>query len=98
MPIARMPAARLQWVMMASGIAVAKMRTQSARARAGVPEEVLPRGGLASRGHEPGDDDGGAVGRDDGYARRAQCHRRAAKSPRRARARIAERGAKPLRP
>ena len=32
-PIAIMPAGRLQCVMMASGIAVAKMRTQSASAR-----------------------------------------------------------------
>jgi len=38
-----MPRAKLQWVMMARGIAVAKIRTQSARARV---TRKMPDGGL----------------------------------------------------
>src|SRR5437762_1371695 len=91
MPIARMPAARLHCVMMASGMAVAKIRTQSARARVSrntpdaVAEEVVARVALAARQHEAEHDHGDAVRRDDGDVEGSH-QDRSTKSPRRARA------------
>ena len=62
-----------------------------------MPEEVVARVALAACEHQPEDDDGDAVRRDDGYVEGA--HGRTAKSPRRARAWNADcKGANGLRP
>src|SRR2546422_140111 len=72
-PMARIPAAKFQRVMMASGMAVAKMRTQSAMA-----QEVVAGVALATGEEQPGGDDGREIQEDDRDVERAHLAKRPA--------------------